>query len=91
MLFAPSTSISLDSASDLAVPKNVSESFTTRTFTPACLAATSHCIASISEPVSPALALFIHLTGRIVVCQFMPATPVPLLAAAPMIPATCVP
>ena len=91
MLFAPSVSISSESACEKAVPLNVAESLTTRMFTPACLAATSHCRAAISPLVSPAAWELSHLTGRSVVCQFIPATPVALLPTAPMIPATWVP
>src|SRR5947209_426495 len=59
--------------------------------TPAFLAVATQSSALISCAVVPLPLESSHFTGRIVVLQFIPATPAPLLPIAPMIPATCVP
>src|SRR5690242_4705462 len=91
MSLLPSWSISSDNACENAVPTHVPESFTTRTLTPACLALITHCMALISLLVRPAPEEGIHFTAIICAVQFSPLTPIPLLVAAPIIPAMCVP
>ena len=88
MSFAPRRSISSASACEAGCE---CESLITRTFTPACFAAMSHSRAAMSWLVDPLPAAFRNFTGKIVVLQFTPVTPIPLLPTAPIIPAMCVP
>ena len=65
MSLLSSRSISSERACENAVPTQVPESLTTRTFTPACLALITHCSAEIRSLVSPCADAGIHFTAMI--------------------------